>query len=1083
MSLFKKRPNSTNWQDEDYDVTAVRWDSSLPLPDSRARCLGSAHSVDDPTAPPPHETSATGPTINSAAQAGTGGGGGGTGGAGGAPSKPLGGIPELAYYLTDDYWNRLDSDQEPHHFDHTLITYNIEGLATQAEKTLALTAMSQWHDVCGVTFSMTTADNADITYIDDESDDGANTKADTSGTTENSAVVDIPSSWVANYGTGIDSYSFQTYIHETGHALGLGHQGPYNFNGTYASDAAFANDTWQYSVMSYWDQSNFEDGSKRYVMTPQMADIYAVTTLYGAGGARAHDTTYGFNVTAANVGTVYDFSTFGVAPAMTIFDAGGNDTLDFSQYSQDQTIDLRPGDFSSVGGLVHNIGIYLTTTIENATGGGGNDTIFGNSANNVLKGLNGNDILNGLGGADYMDGSGGNDTFYVDNPGDVVVDSVVPGLGGTDLVKSTVDYTLPDNIENLTLLGSGNLNGTGNDLANRIIGNSGDNDLKGGGGADTLSGGGGIDTAIYADSDAGVTVYLNGSTAGSGGTAEGDILTGIENIYGSAYDDVLEGGLGANKLTGNGGNDILNGGAGADILDGGLGSDTASYLGAPAAVIACLNNPGANTGYAAGDTYISIENLSGTAYDDTLVGDGNANTLSGGGGNDLLKGGGGADHLDGGLGTDTVDYSLSDAAVTVSLLSGSGSGGDAQGNTLVGIENLVGSHYADHLTGDGGNNDLNGNVGADVMAGGGGNDIYHVDNAADAVLEAANAGSDTVMTTVSYALAAGQAVENLTCADTASTTAINLSGNTLAQAIIGNAGTNTIYDGGAGAADGMAGLGGDDDVYLVCNAGDLVSETAGGGNDKVEASVSYKLSAGQEIETLSTQNDISTTAIDLTGNTLAQTIVGNAGGNHLDDGGAGSPDTMKGLGGDDIYYVNNTHDQVLEAAGAGNDMVYSSVSYILGTGQEVESLASAGSNVSLTGNEQAQTILGDAGNNRIDGMRGSDVLKGGAGTDTFVFDSTLSATTNVDQIADFAVGTDMIELSHAIFSTLSTGHLSADAFDIGSSAHDASDRIVYNAKSGALLYDADGTGAGAAVQFASLTPSLSNLSATSFRVA
>ena len=134
-----------------------------------------------------------------------------------------------------------------------------------------------------------------------------------------SATIDISANWVTTDGgandgkTGIDSYAYQTYIHETGHALGLGHQGPYNGSATYSTDAVFADDTWQYSVMSYFSEPSYNGGSYRYVITPQMADIYAVKSVYGAATTRTGDTVYGFHNTA---GSIFDFTAYSQAPAL-----------------------------------------------------------------------------------------------------------------------------------------------------------------------------------------------------------------------------------------------------------------------------------------------------------------------------------------------------------------------------------------------------------------------------------------------------------------------------------------------------------------------------------------------------------------------------------------------------------------------------------------------------------------------------------------------------------------------------------------------------------------------------------------------
>ena len=177
--------------------------------------------------------------------------------------------------------------------------------------------------------------------------------------------------------------------------------------------------------MSYNDQSHSFDvaqnqfSTKDYVTTPQMADIYAIQSIYGANAnTRLGDTTYGFN---SNAGALFDFALYNGTPAFTIYDSGGlNDTLDTSGYSTNQIINLNPGQWSSIGvnnnnniANVNNIGIYLTTIIENAIGGTGNDTITGNGAANILDGGAGNDTLNGGAGVNSLIGGLGNDTFVL----------------------------------------------------------------------------------------------------------------------------------------------------------------------------------------------------------------------------------------------------------------------------------------------------------------------------------------------------------------------------------------------------------------------------------------------------------------------------------------------------------------------------------------------------------------------------------------------------------------------------------------------------------------------------------------------
>ena len=291
------------------------------------------------------------------------------------------------------------------------------------------------------------------------------------------------------------------------------------------------------------------------------------------------------------------------------------------------------------------------------------------------------------------------------------------------------------------------------------------------------------------------------------------------------------------------------------------------------------------------------------------------------------------------------------------------------------------------------------------MIGGAGNDIYYVDNTADQVIEAAGGGADLVWTSISYALAAGQEVEKLYALSPNGTAAIGLTGNELANTIDGTAGANVLD--GRGGADLMYGLAGND-IYYVDNAGDQVIEAAGGGSDIVRASVSYVLGAGQEVEVLTTTNNAGTVAINLTGNTFANTIYGNAGANVID--GKGGADLMAGLAGNDIYYVDNAADQVFEATGGGADLVWTSVSYALAAGQEVEKLYALAPNgmaaINLTGNAFANTLAGTAGANILNGGGGADVMIGGAGNDTYYVDNA------ADQVIEATGGgTDVVRTS------------------------------------------------------------------------
>ena len=280
----------------------------------------------------------------------------------------------------------------------------------------------------------------------------------------------------------------------------------------------------------------------------------------------------------------------------------------------------------------------IAVTVQNVTGANINgtisaETLTGTGEEDIINGLGGDDTLNGGAGADTMSGGLGNDTYVVDNTGDVVTENANEG---TDTVQAGVTYTLATNVENLTLTGTGSINGTGNTLDNVLTGNGGANVLTGLAGNDSLVaasaghpgwGGGYGHRVLCPASSSGVTVSLAAGTA-SGGDAQGDTLISIENLTGSGLNDTLEG---------DGANNVLNGGA---------GTDTVSYEHAGAAVAVSLATTAAqNTGGAGTDTLSGFENLMGSAFDDTLIGSTGANVLTGLAGNDTLNGGGGADTM------------------------------------------------------------------------------------------------------------------------------------------------------------------------------------------------------------------------------------------------------------------------------------------------------------------------------------------------------------------------------------------------------------------------------------------------------
>ncbi|WP_299084328.1 cadherin-like domain-containing protein, partial [uncultured Ruegeria sp.] len=540
--------------------------------------------------------------------------------------------------------------------------------------------------------------------------------------------------------------------------------------------------------------------------------------------------------------------------------------------------------------------IHGTDGDDTLTGNAGDDTLYGHAGNDTLNGGAGDDILNGGDGNDRLNGEDGNDD---------------------------------------------------------LRGGAGDDILRGGAGADSLDGGAGRDAVVYGFATSGVTVDL-GNAGANTGDAAGDVFISIEDLAGSTHADTLRGDGANNSLWGSGGNDSLDGragddylygkagndilsggagndwmygGAGADSLDGGAGRDGAAYGFATSGVTVDLANAGANTGDAAGDVLISIENLAGSTHADTLSGDGANNglwggagddilnggdgndrlngedgndDLRGGAGDDILRGGAGADSLDGGAGRDAVVYGFATSGVTVDLGNAGANTGDAAGDVFISIEDLAGSTHADTLRGDGANNSLWGSGGNDSLDGRAGDDYLY-----------GEAGNDILS---------------------------------------GGAGNDWMY-GGAGADSLDGGAGRDGAAYGFATSGVTVDLANAGANTGDAA------------------GDVFVSIENLAGSTHADTLRGDGANNSL--WGSGGNDSLDGRAGDDYLYGE-----------AGND--------------------------SLWGNDGDDILNGGAGN---------DTLRGGAGSDVFVFSSF-----GHDTIQDFEDGIDLIrvDIAGVSYSDLST---------------------------------------------------------------
>ncbi|MBW8881087.1 MAG: hypothetical protein JF615_06590, partial [Asticcacaulis sp.] len=609
-------------------------------------------------------------------------------------------------------------------------------------------------------------------------------------------------------------------------------------------------------------------------------------------------------------------------------------TSDFSAYTSGDSYYI-----GATGSSAYNIeSISLT-------GGAGNDDLSGTANNDTLKGGSGDDVLNGLEGVSTIDGGTGTDTVSLDlsDATAAILYNAIAAAGSTGLTLA--DGSTVRLVEKLSELDTG----SGDDQLTVTM-TQGSFTWQAGAGNDRL-------TAIYTADTAGFSAYVSGDSYYLGATGSSAYNVESVNITGGSGNDDISGTAANDTLAGGDGDDRLDGLAGVSILDGGSGDDTVS-LDLSTTILGIAYNA-VTAGTAAGITLTDGSRVKNAEH---------IGTLSTGSGNDGLtvalaqstftwNANGGTDRL-------TADYSA-DTGGFSAYVSGNSYYLSATGSSAYDVElvNITGGSGDDDISGTAGNDTLQGNGGNDSLDGAGGSDTASYANATGAV-------------TVSLALqgvgqnTANGGLDHLLNFE-------NLLGSAFADTLTCDSGAN-IITGGLG-ADTMAGNGGND-TYYVDNAGDLVNETAGQGSDLVYASVTYN-ATGQDIENITLTG---LTSISATGNALNNTIVGNANNNNL-NGGAGA-DSLAGGTGNDTYIVDNTGDETLEKAGAGTDIVFSSITWTLAA--NIENLVlSTGRHINGTGNALNNSLTGNAGNNILDGGAGSDHMTGGAGNDIYVVDS------------------------------------------------------------------------------------------------
>jgi len=709
----------------------------------------------------------------------------------------------------------------------------------------------------------------------------------------------------------------------------------------------------------------------------------------------------------------------GMAGADQLYGGGGNNTASYANaglaaagsattaVGQGVIATLTPS--FSTGPSVFNSGDAAGDTyfdINTLVGSTFNDVLIGNANNNVLEGSDGDDVLEGLTGADFFNGGTGSDTvsyahstvgvtadisniitgtndatgdqfFGIENITGSIFDDALYGDGNNNILDGNLGTnTLNggggfDTASYLNAIGGvtidlevGTVNGAGrNDTLiniervigsvhdDTIIGSAGDDWIDAGQGADNIDGGLGNDTLSYLTAISGVVVTINGTNSQS------DSISNINNLYGSSYGDVL---------TGDGADNIIEGGLGNDILDGAAGINTVSYVYSNAAVSVNISSNSVEgiaansaTGGEDNDTLTNFQNITGSKFDDILVGDANANSIMGGKGNDLIIGGAGTDTLAGGDGIDTVSYSNALAGVAVTINS-TGISGDAAGDILSGIENLIGSEFDDTLTGDASHNVIDGGAGDDIINAGAGVDtITYITAPSAVVVNLSNAGINAT---------GGAGNDTLTNFE-------NVIGSNSDDSITGNGAANII--------EGMLG----NDTLDGVGGTDTVSYSQASSSVSVNISGATLLGTGAHAATGGAGNDTLSNFENITGSAFDDTLIGDrfnnvlegGAGNDLIVGGAGADSLIGGEGIDTASYINATSAVRATLGGASLTHLGDALGDIYSS---IENLTGSDYNDILYGDNADNLLIGGLGDDLLRGYNGNDVIDASQGFDT-----------------------------------------------------------------------------------------------------
>lgn len=695
---------------------------------------------------------------------------------------------------------------------------------------------------------------------------------------------------------------------------------------------------------------------------------------------------------------------------VNLLDGGaGLDTVDYASIGNGVHIDLNDGTTSGIPDTL--------ISIEHVIGGAFDDVLIGEASNNRLFGNGGSDYLIGLDGDDYLSGGTGasntlqgglGDDLYVVDANDTLIENAGEG---TDSVRTSLSvFRLKDNLEHLTYTGSTAFTGLGNAAGNEIYGGEGGDTLMGYGGNDLLYGGAGAANTLIGGlgDDYYISRAVGDSMIEQAGEGHDTVdTTRLTYVLRDNFEDLIFTLPGAAQVgftgTGNALGNLIRGNNGIDVL-------------------------------------------SGLAGDDVLRGMEAADTLRGGAGNDILDGGPGFD-------IDTADYSTAAAGATVNLNSGAATNdGDGGADTLIAIEDLIGSAFNDTLIGSAGVNVLRGGLGADTLIGLGGNDIldggagaantligglgddtYRVSSFGNTIVENAGEGVDTVEATVaSVTLHAN--IENLRFTGVGSFTG---TGNASANRITGGDGADLlsgmdgddILEGGDG-PDTFRGGAGNDTFVGGGTGGDAADYTLAGSAVRVDLTKTQVLNDGDGgVDTLLSIESATGSAFDdvLIGNSGPNVLNGGLGrdtllGGQGDDvlmGGSGVANTLQGGFGNDRYVVSAVGDSIVEFADQGTDLVQTALASMT-LAANLENLTYTGAGA-FTGNGNASNniVTSGAGDDTLSGRGGNDIISAGGGIDTMVMsgvqsDYAVNAGAGYHSISDTVAGRDGLDILYGV---------------------------------------------------------------------